>query len=386
MDAYNVVFNNLAKIFMVKNYLLHTLLFIGIIAHSTALRAQSSFNKNLSVRVDAHFGFVLPEYKHFTYLVNEPVKGIEVSLFKKTTGKNSWEQLYKYPEYGLTILYTTLGNKDVFGNEIALFPYVQSALIRKQKFTLSNQFGLGLGYATKKFDLINNYENVSIGSHFNLHFNFKLVTKLMLAKRLSFNGGLSFTHYSNANMAEPNLGINLLTAFAGINLAVGEQTEFVKNEILQHEQKHEFAFIYAAGGKHTRALQSTVYFTSSMSGEYKFHFKRKLHIGAGIDLFYDSSTKTEMSAPGKDSYKSIYDFRTGIHLSQELVYDRFSFILQEGIYIGLTDRVDNSFMYNRAILRWKFNDHLLIHISMKSHLHVLDYPEVGFGYYFNKQK
>lgn len=362
------------------------LLAVGLTCLTLFSNAQSTFSENLYVRADAHFGFVIPEYKHFTYLVNEPVKSFELSISKQTTGKSIWEQAYKFPEYGITFLFTTLGNQNVFGDELAIYPYVQTALIRRPRFVLSNQFGLGYGYATKKFDLESNYQNVSVGSHSNLHFNFKLSSKWQLSKKASLNTGLSFTHYSNANMAEPNLGVNLFTAFAGINYAVGEQTEFTKIEMLQHEIKHEFAFIYAAGGKHTRALQSTVYFTSSASAEYKFHWKRKLHLGGGLDLFYDSSTKTEMSAPGKSDYKSIYDFRTGIHLSQELVYDRFSFILQEGFYIGLIDRVDKSFMYNRGILRWRFNDHLLIHVSMKSHLHVLDYPELGFGYYFTKKK
>lgn len=352
----------------------------------SSLFSQTKFSQNLSTRVDAHYGFVLPEYKHFTYLVEKPITSFDLSLLKKTTGKTIWEQAYKYPEYGLTISFSTLGNQSVFGNEIAIFPFAQVFLIRKQKFQLSNQFGLGLGYATKKFDLETNYENISVGSHFNIHFNYKLGTRFRITDKFSLNTGLSFSHYSNANMAEPNLGVNLFTAFAGINYAIGEQTEFTKSEIIQHNPKYEFAFIYAPGGKHTRALQSTVFFTSSLSTEYKYHWKRKFHIGGGLDLFYDSSTKTEMSSPGKNDYKPIYDFRSGIHFSQELVYDRFSFILQEGIYIGLTNKVDKSVMYNRAILRWKFNDHFLMSISMKSHLHILDYPELGFGYFFTRTK
>lgn len=351
-----------------------------------ALFSQSNFTDNLSLRVDAHYGFVIPEYKHFNYLVEEPVKGIELSFLKKTKGKNIWEQVYKYPEFGLTFSFSTLGNQDVFGNEIALYPFVQSFLIRKQKFQLTNQFGLGIGYATKKFDLESNFENVSVGSHFNIHFNFKLGTRFLLSKKFSLNSGLSFSHYSNANMAEPNLGVNLFTAFAGLNYTIGTKTEFTKTENENHIPKHEFGFVYAAGGKHTRALQSAVYFTSSLSSEYKYHWKRKFNFGGGLDLFYDSATETEMSSPGKNDYKSLYDFRTGFHISQELVYDRFSFILQEGIYVGLTDQVDKSVMYNRAILRWKFNEHFLMHISMKSHLHILDYPEVGFGYYFTRSK
>lgn len=268
---------------------------------------------------------------------------------------------------------------------MGVFPFVQTYLIRKKRFQLTHQFGIGLGYATKKFDINSNYENISIGSHLNIHFNVKLGTKIKLSDKLSLNSGLSFSHFSNANMAEPNLGINLFTAYAGFNYALGEQTEFKKLEIDKHITQHEFAFIYAAGGKHTRALQLNAYFTSSISTEYKFHWKRKFHVGVGLDLFYDSSTKVEMISSNSEVYKPIYDLRSGVHISQEIVYNRFSFILQEGLYVGLTDRVNQKRMYNRGILRWKF-DHFLLSVSMKSHANILDYPEIGIGYYFTKKR
>lgn len=367
----------------VRNYFLIILLTIA--RQTTFAQEKEPFSHNLSVRVDGHYGFVIPEYKHFNLLVNKPTQALEVSLFKRTTGKTDWEQLYKYPEYGLTLQYTSLGNNEILGHEIGLFPFVQSFIIRKPKFQFTHLFGLGLGYATKRFDIETNYNNISVGSHLNIHFNFKLGTRFVLSPKWSFQSGLSFTHYSNANMAEPNLGVNLFSAFAGISFAAGQQDDFKKSEITQHTPKHEFAFIYAAGGKHTRALQSTIYFTSSLSGEYKYHWKPKLHLGVGADFFYDSSTETEMGF-GNTVHKPIDDFRTGLHLSQELVYSKFSFILQEGMYLGLTDQVNNAKMYNRAILRWKFNDHYLMSVSMKSHLHILDYPELGFGYFFVKKK
>jgi hypothetical protein len=372
---------------MIKVHLLQFRTFLfSILLIKGSLLAQPERERNLSVRIDGLYGLVIPEYKNISYLVEEPVKGFEISLYRSAIGRNLWEQTYRYPEAGLTFQFTTLGNKKVFGEEYALFPYVQTALVRRPKFMLSTLFGLGLGYATRKFDLEDNYQNVSVGSHLNIHFNFKLGTRWKLSERFALNSGLSFTHYSNANMAEPNLGLNLLNLYTGINYAINPVQEFIRSEIPEHTKKHEFAFIYAAGGKHTRALQSTVYFTSSFSAEYKYHWRRKFRFGAGFDLSYDSATETEMSAPGKDTYKPIYDYRTGIHFSQELVYDRFSFILQEGFYIGLVDRVENSFMYNRAMLRWKLTEHWLINVSMRSHLHILDYPELGIGYYFTREK
>lgn len=374
--------NNVAQVNAFLRHILICLLFLSE-GCFTPISAQDP-TRNLAIRTDFHYGFVIPEYQHFNYLVQKPVIAGEISLFRQSIGRNSWEQLYKYPETGLTLQFTTLGNKDVFGHEFGLFPYVQTPFIRRKHFVFFNQFGLGIGYATKKFDLESNYENISVGSHINVHFNFKLGTKFRLNDRLWINSGLSFTHYSNANMAEPNLGVNLFTAFAGINYQITPIQERIENSLESHEQKNEFALIYAAGGKHTRALQSSVYFTSSLSLEYKHHTFRKLHFGGGMDLSYDSATETEMSTPGNSAYQSIYDYRTGLHLSQELVYDRFSFILQEGFYVGLIDQVNKSAMYNRAILRWKFNEHLLMHVSMRSHLHILDYPELGIGYFFVK--
>lgn len=352
----------------------------------TVSYSQTDQKNPWDFRADVHFGFVIPEYQHFNYLVDKPVQGIELCLHKASRGRNFWEQLYRYPEFGFSLFASSLGNNKVFGHEIALYPYIQIPLIRKEKFQFSTTFGFGAGYATRKFDLVNNYQNVSVGSHFNIHFNLKLSTHYDISSRFRVNAGLSFIHFSNANMAEPNLGVNLFTAHAGINYRIRERLPFIEHELKAHEPKHEFALIYALGGKHTRALQTDVYFTSSISTEYKYHFKRKFHFGAGIDLFYDSSTEIEMSANDLHNHKASDDFRTGIHLSQEVVFERFSFILQEGFYIGLVDEVNGKRMYNRGILRWKINPHWMMSISMKSHIHILDYPELGFGYYFIRKK
>jgi len=363
-----------------SHFMLFTLLLLlPIIGNGQVKRFE-----NTALRLDGHFGYLIPEYQLFNQLAEKPIGSVELSFQKQTSGKRFAEQLYNYPAYGLTFLYTSLGNREAFGHEAALYGYFMTHIIRKKWFQLNSQFGLGLGYATKTFNLEDNYMNVAVGSRLNIHFNYKMGTTFRITENLSLNSGVSFSHFSNANMAEPNLGVNTLTAYAGINRSIGQSTDFVKTERPKHIGSNEFAFIYAAGGKHARALQSTIYFTSSLSVEYKRHISHKFRLGGGLDLFYDSSTKTELSTPGNKAFKSSYDFRTGIHLAQELAYGPFSFILQEGVYVGLTNHVDGKVYYNRAIVRYRWNDHFLIHISMKSHLHILDYPEVGFGYWFKK--
>jgi hypothetical protein len=347
------------------------------------LWSQDKFTDNLYLRADGHFGFLVPEYQLFNQIANEHIYSAEISLQKQASGKHERDQIFNYPEFGVTFLYSSLGNKEVFGHEAALYGYFLAHLVDRNRFQLNQQFGLGLGYATRTFNMENNYMNVAVGSRLNIHFNYKLGTSYRLTDKFHLNTGLSFSHYSNANMSEPNLGVNFVTLYAGTNYLIGERKLEDRRTKSPHTGANEFAFIYAAGGKHTRALQSTIYFTSSMSAEYRRHISRKIRIGCGLDLFYDSSTETEMSVPGEETYKPINDYRTGLHFSQEIAYGSFSFILQEGFYIGLTNKVDpNKIMYNRGIIRYKFNDRFLVHVSMKSHLHILDYPELGFGYWF----
>lgn len=365
--------------------LIRRIILIAFLNAQFVLNAQNDFLSNTYLYVGGSYGRVIPEYQLFNYLIIQPTSGIELSYCKRTTGKSYWEKIYNYPEVGFTFQYNSLGNPEVFGNEFAFYPFCQFTPLRRTNFQLYQQYGLGLGYSTKRFDLSENFENVAVGSHLNIHFNFKLGTRFKLGQKLVLNAGVAFLHYSNANMAEPNIGMNSVSLFTGFNMPTGLQDELIDTPIPDHEHQNEFAFVYAAGGKHTRALQQTIYFTSSVSAEYKRHWKRKFHPGAGFDLFFDSSTKTEMTINPDSNYDPSDNFRTGIHLSQEIVYDHISFILQEGFYVGLTDKVNFKTMYNRGIVRWKINDNFLVHVSMKSHLHILDYPEFGFGYYFTRK-
>jgi hypothetical protein len=81
----------------------------------------------------------------------------------------------------------------------------------------------------------------------------------------------------------------------------------------------------------------------------------------------------------KQVYRPQYAFTSGIHLSQEFIFAQFSVILQEGFYLGLPDQYTKHTIYNRLITRYTFANHLFVNLSLKSHLVVLDFPELGIG-------
>lgn len=325
-------------------------------------------------------GAVLPEYSFVNQLVKKNIFQIESSLFKQSRDENPYNALYAYPQFGVSGFYSSLGNKAVFGQEFALYPYVSFRSGRNSKLHFRNKLGLGLGFASKRFDLSTNFENVAVGSHLNLHFTYQTGFEYDLLSQMSLFGTLNFHHFSNANMKEPNLGLNMLSLGLGLNYSFDKRPNLQLQTSQKPEYKrHELAFVAAIGGKHTRALQAAVFITSSISGEYRYSLTPVFALGAGLDCFYDSSTETEITSKGKE-YRNSYDYSSGIHLSQTFTYHRFRFILEEGFYLGLREHINESMMYNRAIMRYKMSYHFSIHLSMKSRLHILDYPELGLVY------
>jgi Lipid A 3-O-deacylase (PagL) len=343
-----------------------------------SITAQNKLSDNLITSVNYHAGFNLPEYQFMTAITNDYVRSIDISISKKTHKGNVWEQLYHYPENGLSLFYSSLGNNKILGKELALNYFFKIDYISKKNFKLFNQLGIGLNYVTRKFNFDSNYLNVGVGSRVNIHFNFRLGSTFRLSNKLGLNTGISFDHFSNANTREPNLGINYVTAFGGISYAIGKRIVPKTDSITPHISKNNYAVFTSLGGKLARGFFSDYLLTSSVSVEMNRELFRAFHMGVGMDCFYDSSIEGQLNRNGKD-YKKADSFQTGIHTSQALVYNRLKVILQEGLYLGLVNKAINKTMYNRGIVQYQISKRLAVRVAMKSHLHILDYPEIGVG-------
>lgn len=358
-----------------------TFIFLSFLQYSFSQKMRYS---NLHLNADYHYGFLLPEYNLFNYLTNDAIRGVEINLTKDLKGDKLWERVYHYPSVGLSFYYGSLGNDSVFGRLSTVYPYIYFPLIQKNHFQLSYKLGVGPSYVTKKFDLETNYYNIAIASHFNIWFRSALDFKYQISNVFSVSTGTAFGHFSNANLAEPNLGLNFWTFYAGADVNISKQTEKNKDIIPGFKKKNEFAFIVACGGKHTRRFAPKSYFAGSLSGEYRRILAYKGALGLGADVFYDASIPDEMKLAGISDVKNIYKVKTGFHTSQELIVGKLSLIIQEGFYVGFTDHLNHHKMYNRGIIRYKFSDHLFVNMAMKTNLWILDVAELGVGYYFSK--
>ncbi len=313
--------------------------------------AQTKFTGPYKTTINYHTGFILPEYKFLTLITNDYVRSLDVSVSKETNGKNIWEQLYNYPEYGISLFYSTLGNNQVLGKEFALTYFFKLYLPSKNRLRLYNRTGIGISYVSRIFNLEDNFMNVAVASHMNIHFNFRIGANYQLSDKMELNAGISFDHLSDANIKAPNLGINYITAFGGIGYNIGTTTEKKLLVISPHLKRNYIELYTSIGGKRLRSLASRYFITSSVSLDINRELTYAFQLGGGIDLFYDSSVEPAIKENG-GFYKRIYDYQTGIHLSQSLVFNRIMITLQEGIYLLLPDHKDNYLIYNRGIIQY----------------------------------
>ncbi|MFT7155371.1 MAG: hypothetical protein ACI8Q1_000372 [Parvicella sp.] len=359
-------------------YLRFLKILIALILIPHAGISQQKFSDNLKASANFQYGYSLPEYSFISYFTDEYISSAEINLIKETSGNSMWENLYKYPEVGLSFYYSNLGNDSLFGRAYALNYFFKLNLIKRNKFTFFNRTGIGVAYLTKRFDLSSNRSNVAIGSRLNVHFTLKWGINYSLSDKWILNSGISLDHFSNGNSRDPNRGLNNLTGYAGVSYYIGKRTE-KKYPKLDSLVKKNYCEIFAnIGGKQPRSLTTGFFLTSSLSASVTRSVFRAVHFGAGIDLFYDSSVPGVLDRKGEQSRSSDV-FQTGLFVSQQFIYNRFRLGIVEGIYLGLTNKVYNKLIYTKAFAQYIINDRFSMRITMKSHLHILDYPELGIG-------
>ena len=101
-------------------------------------------------------------------------------------------------------------------------------------------------------------------------------------------------------------------------------------------------------------------------------------MGIGADFYYNSAIESQMKSLDRN-FRPIDAFQSGIHVSETVVYNKFSLGLHQGVYIGLPERVLGKLIYNKAVMQFSVFKNVNFRIVMKSHLHMLDYPEFGVG-------
>ncbi len=345
-----------------------------------AQEAKEGIRPGISIETKIHYGFIARHHPEMAVMSDIHFPVFELSISKQTLGNKTWEQVYDYPETGISLWQCNFANSSIVGSAIALYPFIRFPLLRKEPFALNARFGLGLGFFSTKFDRLENYKNLAIGSHLNAIINMMVESNYRLGNRFTISAGISLTHFSTGTIKFPNYGINVPAVNLGLayNISKSKQSLITK-DLPEPDRSWEYLVIASTGIKEISAIENKKYFIYNISGDLLKSMSLKYKIGGGIDLFYDNS---KADALGK---KGIYDnnFNSngslGLHFTYDQEISHLSILLELGTYLYEKHNIDGN-IYEKLLINYFITSRFLVSTALKAHYAKADYITWGVGY------
>jgi len=347
------------------------------------------FSSNVMFEAKIHYGFL---YAHHLELerFNAHFPAFEFSIQKLTFGKHKWERAFNYPIIGAIFYYSGMGYDPGLGQAFALMPFINFPLYRHNDFFFGFRFALGIGYLTERFDRLNNYKNLAIGSHLNAAVNLMFEVRYRLNYAITLSAGISLQHFSNGSLKLPNYGINTILANVGIAYRPWKENSNIADRfyppiepfeaILQ--RSIEFNFGISLGWKNMTAVVGENYLVTHLYENTFYQISRKSKVGLGLDLSYDPSQIKILEMQGDTVANKYSVLRPGINAAYALSMGRLAFLFNLGLYLGGREK-SNGPLYEKISFQYNFSRNFFANVMLKVHWGRADYIGWGVGYKFD---
>ncbi len=338
------------------------------------------------------YGFLWTHRYNMGHLVKKHITAFELDISRSGAEEQACSQPFHYPWTGIALHFIPLGNPNQLGTAIGIYPFINFPLGKKdRKFKMHLRFGYGIGYITKPFNALENHKNVAIGSHVNacMSIRFNGMWKLNDENYLDF--GLGMTHFSNGASKLPNLGLNLPLVnvgyhhmiFKNIKRVTGYEQADKKivqiNKILSERNWH-INLLLVSGFNDLDPPGGNRYGVLNLQSAAMRQTARKHRWGGGIDLMYSDANKVRLA---RDTIfiSATENIQIGGKFAYEFVVGRLSFPIELGVY--MYSKYKNFVpVYNRFAVHYLLGEHLLLNVSLKTHLARAEYFEYGIGWRF----
>jgi len=340
------------------------------------------YKNGLGIETNLGYGFIMPHHKAIEYSLEDHISTFDLKLSIPTFGNKYWNQIYRYPYYGVGFYRSNLGNDDIYGYVNALYSYVKVPFIGKSnKANLSWQIAFGASYITKYFDIDDNPQNLAIGSNLNIYIDFSLQSRIPLSKKLSLMNSVRFTHISNGKVKSPNKGLNVISGSIGLLYQFNPTPDRVTLEQPEIENKNEYSLIYAGGVKTKSRYEQGYYYASSLMFDFNRNYSLKGRWSLGTDIFFDGTSRQFSENTDQADIINSDLYQVGLHAGHDLVMGNLALTFNIGGYIYAPVEVLAP-IYSRIGLRYRVNNKFIINYTLKSHWAKASYIEWGIGYIF----
>jgi hypothetical protein len=317
-------------------------------------------------------GNIIKHSSEISHLVSGHPDGFLLSYNWKTSGKKEWEQVYNYPEYGISFQYLDFKNKYIGQNYALGIHYNFYFLNRHLMFRISQ----GIGLTTNPYDKETNNKNNAFGTKI-LDNNYFLLQykKENIVDKIGFQAGFMFNHYSNGRFKAPNIGINTVAFNVGLNYNIDEALETQRDtlpekSIYSERIKYNIAFRTGISEAPVAHIGQKQFYHIGLYADKRLGRKSALQLGT--DVFFSRYLKDyiEFSAvafPDRKPVDPNTDYkRIGVFVGHELFINKLSIETQIGYYIykPFDYEVD---IYQRLGTKYYLYKNYFVGVGLKTH-------------------
>lgn len=336
-----------------------------------------------SIDINYFTGNIALHNDDILHLITGHPEGVILSWNKKTFGLNTWEQRYNYPDYGVSFSYQNLKN-EVLGNNYALYGHYNFYFLDR---SLMMRIGQGLAFTTNPYHRETNHKNIAFGSKLMSStyamLNYK---RERIINNFGFQVGLSFIHYSNANVKAPNTSINSLTLNAGVTYNFDDEDpeyQYDLSDDAKFTQSIKYNIVFRSGVNESDVVGSGQFPFYILSGYADKRLNRKSAIQFGVDAFFSRFLKEliyyeSVAFPNRNIDPNTDYKRLGMFVGHELFINKLSIETQLGYYVYYPYDFEGKF-YQRIGLKRYLGDKWFGAITLKSHAAKAEAVEFGIG-------
>ena len=386
------------KVFYTLNFIF---LSICASAQEDTLVSRSKFLTNFSLNALYQNGHV--------FATNEFLRGdnaeaqkinsyqaFALKLSKQTMGDKLWEQIYRYPNWGIGIYSADFYNPEEIGYPIALYGFINAPFLRRNKFTFNYEFGFGATFNWKSYNPITNQYNQSIGAGESFLIDAGIDISYRIFERFEIKAGVGLTHFSNGGLKVPNFGLNTIAPKISLRYDFFDQYDFKTQEVPEYKDQNEWLFSIYGGLKNVvydslnlslmEKYEGVFYTEAGVTVIYNRQLNYKSKIGLGATFSYDGSVDAQVAVDNGEVDPIDGPFKDkiliSVYPSYELVVNKMSLVLQPAFYVYRKKLKNQSPVFHQRVgVKYHFTDHIFMGITLRAYqFHVSDFVEWTLGY------
>ena len=316
-------------------------------------------------------------YKHtddIGHLITGHPDGFMLSYNWKTFGKKEWQQVYNYPDYGISYHYLDFKNRYLGVNQ-AIGVHYNFYFFNRQLMLRISQ---GIGMTSNPYDKETNNKNNAFGTKIMDNNYFLLqYKKENIFDKIGFQAGFMLTHFSNGRFKAPNSGINTFAFNVGLNYNFADKQEFIKDSLPSKETykekiKYNIAFRTGISEGPVPHLGQRQFYHIGLYADKRIGRKSALQLGT--DVFFSRYLQDYIKfvsvafEPTHDSYtKADTDYkRVGLFIGHELFINKLSIETQLGYYVYKPFNYETD-IYQRVGVKYYIYKNIFSGVGLKTH-------------------